>query len=119
MPGANTQGPKTQQKYFNTEAFSAPLAPWNGGTAQGVNQGFGNSGKDKVVGPGRFNTNLALFKSFPIKEELRIQFRAESFNTFNHTQFQNVSNEFTSSNFGQVTSAWDARSFQFGAKLLF
>jgi hypothetical protein len=115
LPGTSTVGPKTQKKYFNTAAFSAPVAPWNGGS----NQGFGNSGKDKIVGPGRFNFNLALFKQFQIKEAFRLQFRAESFNTFNHTQFQNLSNEFTSSNFGQVTTAWDARSFQFGGKLLF
>ena len=116
VPGVSTKGPKTQKQYFNTAAFSAPVAPWNGGP----NQGFGNSGKDKVVGPGRFNTNLSLFKSFPItKERLRLQIRAESYNTFNHTQFQNLDSGFTDSNFGQVTSAWDARSFQFGGKLLF
>jgi hypothetical protein len=116
VPGVSTTGPKTQKQYFNTAAFSAPVAPWNGGP----NQGFGNSGKDKVVGPGRFNTNLSLFKSFPIvKEKLRLQIRAESYNTFNHTQFQNLDSGYTDSNFGQVTSAWDARSFQFGGKLLF
>lgn len=116
VPGVSTEGPKTQKHYFNTAAFSAPVAPWNGGP----NQGFGNSGKDKVVGPGRFNTNLSLFKSFPIvKEKLRLQIRAESYNTFNHTQFQNLDSGYTDSNFGQVTSAWDARSFQFGGKLLF
>lgn len=116
VSGTSTVGPKTQKKYFNTAAFSAPVAPWNGGP----NNGFGNSGRDKVVGPGRFNFNLALFKSFPLHgEAFRLQFRAESFNSFNHTQFQNVDSGFTDSNFGQVTSAWDARSFQFGAKLLF
>jgi hypothetical protein len=116
VPGASAKGPKTQKKYFNTAAFSAPVAPWLGGP----NDGFGNSGKDKVVGPGRFNTNLSIFKSFPImKEGLRLQIRAESYNTFNHTQFQNLDSGLTDGNFGQVTSAWDARSFQFGGKLLF
>ncbi|MEO6982975.1 MAG: carboxypeptidase-like regulatory domain-containing protein [Edaphobacter sp.] len=116
VPDVSTKGPKSQKQYFNTAAFSAPLAPWAGGS----NQGFGNSGKDKVVGPGRFNTNLSIFKSFPIlKEGLRLQIRAESYNTFNHTQFQNLDSGFTDGNFGQVTSAWDARSFQFGGKLLF
>jgi hypothetical protein len=116
VPGVSIQGPKTQKQYFNKAAFSAPLAPWNGGT----NDGFGNSGKDKVVGPGRFNFNLALFKSFPLRGEgLKLQFRAESFNSFNHTQFQNLDMGLTDGSFGQVTSAWDARSFQFGAKLLF
>jgi hypothetical protein len=120
LPGVTTQGAKSYAKYFNTAAFSAPLAPWAGGVASGVNEGFGNSGKDKVVGPGRFNTNLSVFKNFPIHgDSLRFQLRAESFNTFNHTQFQNLQNSFTASNFGQVTSTWDARKFQFGGKLLF
>ena len=114
----STVGPKTQAKYFNTAAFSAPAPAWP--VAAGVNAGYGNSGKDKVVGPGRFNTNLAVFKSFPlVGESFKLQVRAESFNTFNHTQFQNLNSEFTSGNFGQVTSTWDARKFQFGAKLLF
>ncbi len=120
VPGVSTQGSKSYAKYFNTAAFTAPLAPWNGGAQTGVDQGFGNSGRDKVVGPGRFNTNLSLFKSFPIHgEALRFQLRAESFNTFNHTQFQNLQASQTASNFGQVTSTWDARKFQFGGKLLF
>ncbi|MEO8737666.1 MAG: carboxypeptidase-like regulatory domain-containing protein [Edaphobacter sp.] len=120
VPGVSTKGPKTQKHYFNTAAFSAPAPAWTNANPSGINAGFGNSGKDKVVGPGRFNTNLSLFKTFPIvKEGLRLQIRAESYNTFNHTQFQNLDSGFTDGNFGQVTTAWDARSFQFGGKLLF
>lgn len=120
VPGVGTVGAKSFSSFFNTAAFAAPLAPWAGGATTGVNQGFGNSGKDKVVGPGRFNTNLSVFKSFPLHgESFRLQLRAESFNTFNHTQFQNLQNSFTAGNFGQVTSTWDARKFQFGGKLLF
>ncbi|NYF77792.1 TonB-dependent receptor [Granulicella arctica] len=120
VSGTSTIGPKSFAEYFNKAAFSAPIAAWSSGATQGVNAGFGNSGKDKVVGPGRFNTNLALFKSFPLHgENLRLQIRAESFNTFNHTQFQNIDTGFLDSNFGQVTSTWDARKFQFGGKLLF
>ncbi|WP_263369081.1 TonB-dependent receptor [Edaphobacter dinghuensis] len=118
--GVSTSGPKTQKKYFNTAAFMAPIAAWATGSPGGVNAGFGTSGKDAVVGPGRFNTNFTLFKSFPlIGEALRLQIRADVFNAFNHTQFQNLDSGFTDSNFGQATSAWDARSFQFGGKLLF
>ena len=109
--------PKKQLGWFNTASFSAPLAPWNGGG----NQGFGGAGKDAVVGPGLFNWNLSLFKEFRITsaEGPRFQLRAESYNTFNHTQFQNVSTGFTSSNFGQLTSTYDPRVLQFGAKFLF
>jgi hypothetical protein len=110
--------PKKQLAWFNTAAFAAPLAPWAGGG----NSGFGASGKDAVVGPGLFNWNLSLFKEFHIttnENGPRFQFRAESYNTFNHTQFNNVSTGYTSSNFGQVTSTYDPRTLQFGAKFLF
>ncbi|MGB7129465.1 MAG: carboxypeptidase regulatory-like domain-containing protein [Candidatus Sulfotelmatobacter sp.] len=97
---------------------------------------WGNLGFDGVRGPGRDNWNLALFKNFVISEARgsSFQFRAESFNTWNHTQFggagQNggFSNNFAgcvpgaagcTSNFGQVTSAFDPRVFQLGAKLIF
>jgi hypothetical protein len=109
--------PKKQLGWFNTSSFSAPVAAWNGGG----NQGFGGAGKDAVVGPGLFNWNLSLFKEFRITsaEGPRFQLRAESYNTFNHTEFQNVSTGFTSSNFGQLTSTYDPRVLQFGAKFLF
>jgi len=109
--------PQKQLAWFNTAAYSAPLAPWAGG----VNQGFGTAGKDSVVGPGLFNWNMALFKEFRITnaEGPRFQLRAESYNTFNHTQWNNINTQFTNKNFGQVTSTNDPRTWQFGGKFLF
>ncbi len=109
--------PKKQLAWFNTSAFSAPLAPWAGGTTQG----FGTARKDAVVGPGLFNWNLSLFKEFRITsaEGPRFQLRAESYNTFNHTEWNNIDTGFTDGNFGQVTSTFDPRTWQFGAKFLF
>jgi len=55
----------------------------------------------------------------------RFEFRAESFNTWNHTQFRGdyngggISTNFGASNFGAVTAAFDPRVFQLGAKLIF
>lgn len=113
----STKGPKTQKQWLNAAAYANPLAPWDGGT----NEGFGTAGKDSVVGPGLFNWNIALFKSFNLTrgEGPRFEFRVESFNTFNHTEFQNVDNGFTDGNFGQVTSTYDPRELQFGGKFLF
>ena len=113
----STIGSKTQEAYFNTSSFSAPLAPWNGG----VNEGFGNARKDTIVGPGVNNFNLALFKSFNLSKEKGavFQFRLESFNTFNHTQFLSLDTGFTDGNFGQVTSAQDPRVLQLGGKFQF
>jgi len=108
--------PHTAKEWFDPAAFSTP-AP---GT-------WGNLGFDAVRGPGRDNWNLSLFKSFVISESRgsRFEFRAESFNTWNHTQFggagQNggISVNQGAGNFGAVTNAFDPRVFQLGAKLIF
>ncbi|MGC2604093.1 MAG: TonB-dependent receptor [Silvibacterium sp.] len=109
--------PKNQLAWFNPAAFAAPVAPWNGGGGEG----FGNAGKDTIVGPGLFNWNLSLFKEFQLTshEGPRIQLRAESYNTFNHTEWNNIDTGFTDSNFGQITSTYDPRTWQFGGKFLF
>jgi hypothetical protein len=109
--------PHTQKAWFNTSAFVAPSAPWTAAGAGGT--GFGNARKDAVVGPGLFNWNIALFKDFPIHEAISLQLRAESFNTFNHTQFNQVDGGTNDGTFGQVTSTYDPRVLQFGAKLVF
>jgi hypothetical protein len=109
--------PKTQKQWFSTASFSDPAAPW---TAAGAGTtGFGNAGKDAVVAPGLFNWNISLYKDFPIRESLHVQFRAESFNTFNHTEFNAIDGGSADSNFGQVTSTYDPRELQFGLKVLF
>jgi hypothetical protein len=111
--------PKKQLAWFNPAAFSAPLAPWAGGT----NQGFGTAGKDNIVNPGLSPLlwNMALFKEFRITtaEGPRFQLRFESYNLFNHTVFTTIENRFTNSNFGQVTATSDPRTWQFGGKFLF
>jgi hypothetical protein len=112
-----TGGPKTQKEWFKTTAFSAPTAPWAGGG----NNGFGTAGRNAVTAPGLANWNLSLFKSFALahNEGTRIEIRVESYNTFNHTEFNGLDLGYTDGNFGQVTSANDPRVLQFGGKFLF
>ncbi|MGI9069777.1 MAG: carboxypeptidase regulatory-like domain-containing protein [Bryobacteraceae bacterium] len=102
--------PGTVNQWFNTAVFSDP-APGE----------WGNLKKGVVRGPGRDNWNVSLFKSFLFSEKRgsRFELRVETFNTFNHTQFHDVSSSKSASNFGQVTSTWDPRVFQLGAKLYF
>jgi len=103
-------------QWIDPTVFSAPAAGQ-----------WGNLGFDAVNGPGRDVWNLSLFKKFVISSERgsEFQFRAESFNTWNHTQFGgsgqngNFSTGVTSSNFGQITGTFDPRVFQLGAKLIF
>jgi hypothetical protein len=102
--------PKNQNEWFDTSGFTAPtIGDW------------GSFGYDGVYGPGRDNWNLSLFKNFTISEARgsRLEFRFETFNTFNHVQWNAVQNSFASSVFGQVTSAFDPRNIQFGLKLYF
>jgi hypothetical protein len=95
--------------------FSLPTPAWAGGP----NQGFGNAGKDAIAGPGRVNFTTSLYKSFAVTEAARFEFRAESFNTFNHTQFNGVNNTYKNANFGQVNSYYDPRALELGGKFIF
>jgi hypothetical protein len=52
----------------------------------------GNSGRNSARGFGAWQMNMALRREFPIHERLRLQFRAEAFNIFNHPNFSNVLN---------------------------
>ncbi len=108
--------PKKRLAYFSASSFAAPVAPWDGGP----NQGFGNAGKDAVVGPGLVNFNWSLFKSIPLKEGgPSLELRFEYFNVFNHTQFNNLDLNSGDGNFGQVTTAYDPRTLQLGGKFHF
>ncbi|OLD81433.1 MAG: hypothetical protein AUF67_08150 [Acidobacteria bacterium 13_1_20CM_58_21] len=102
--------PHTVGQWFDTTAFTAP--------AVGA---FGTLGHNALRGPGRDNWNMSLFKSFLFSEARgsRLEFRAESFNTWNHTQFHDVSTNLGDSKFGQVTSAFEPRIFQLGMKIVF
>ena len=97
-------------QWFNTGAFAQP--------APGA---WGNAGKGILRGPGRNNWNMSLFKRFAFSEsgQRALEFRFETFNTFNHTQFNNVDTSMSSGTFGHVTSVWNPRTLQLALKLLF
>lgn len=107
--------PHSVSQWFDKTAFGAPVAPWNGG----ANQGFGNTRKDAIVGPGLVNFNMSLFKNFSVTERVRFELRFESFNTFNHTQFNGVDTNSGDGNFGAVTTTYDPRVLQLGGKISF
>jgi hypothetical protein len=86
---------------------------------------YGNLGFDAIRGPGRNNFDLSLLKNFAFTERFHMEFRAEAFNAFNHTQFEGNSNtggistNVGASDFGQVKNAYDGRQWQFALKLIF
>ena len=95
-------------RWFNTAAFAQPVAGE-----------LGNLGRNTERGPGINNLDLAIFKNVDLSRGMRLQFRLESFNALNHTQFNAVSTLITNANFGVVTTARPARINQLGVKLLF
>lgn len=81
---------------------------------------LGNAKRTICCGPHISQTDLALLKTIQISESKRIDFRAEFFNIFNHTQFYTPDgNTSDGSQFGQVTQARDPRLIQFALKFFF
>jgi hypothetical protein len=107
-PGNLPSSERTVQRWFNTAAFA--LAPL--GT-------FGNTGRNIIVGPGTNNFDLSLIKDTRLGENKTLQFRAEFFNAFNHSQFYLPIADPTNPAFGQITAARAAREIQFGLKFIF
>ena len=98
-----------------------------------VNSGFGNAPRNFARGFGAWQMDLAVRRDFPIKERLRLQFRVEAFNIFNHPNFGTIDPNFGSSTFGQAQATLASslgilsplyqmggpRSMQFALKLTF
>jgi len=81
---------------------------------------LGNTKRTICCGPHISNTDLAILRTFPVSERVHIDFSAEFFNIFNHTQFYNPDgNVSDGSQFGQVTQVRDPRLVQFALKLFF
>ncbi len=94
--------------WLNSAAFALPVGA------------FGNCGAGRYHGPGFTNVDLSLFKSFPLRDTMRFEFRAEAFNAFNHPAFGNPASFFPSGNFGQISSTiTDPRELQLALKFYF
>ena len=83
---------------FNPGAFAAP---------QGLS--FGTASRNSLNNPQRINFDMGLFKHFAFTEAKAIEFRAEGFNVFNHTQWNGVNGG--TSCFGANNSAGDASCY--------
>jgi len=110
------KGQRTPGRYFNTEAFARP--------ARGT---LGNAAKDLVRGPGINNWDMGLSKNVYFSERARFQFRLETYNAFNHTQFSGLDTTArfdpqgrqVNGLFSQATSARSPRRLQLAVKLFF
>lgn len=76
----------------------------------------GNVGRNTLIGPQFINQDFAVLKNFPITENRRVQFRAEFFNLFNHTNFMLPENRLDQSAVGKIGDAYDPRLIQFSLR---
>src|SRR6266849_578934 len=97
------------QPFYDPSAFAAV-----------TRVGYGNVGRNTLLGPGTVNMDFSLFRSFNVTERLNLQFRADAANFFNSPHFNNPNGDFTSGAFLTITSAKDdERQFRFGLRLSF
>ena len=118
----NTQAPD-QVKHFHKLGSIGAGKSWFDTTAfvQPTTAAYGNTPKNGFSGPGMVTLDGSLFRTFPIRESLAVQLRADAFNAMNHPTFANPGVSLTSSNFGQVTgtAGSNARVLQFAATMSF
>ena len=115
VPGCNRSRPSGASEimeFFNTACFQ----PFPAGT--GV---FGNESRNIMTGPGLFQIDLGAYKTIPIRETVRLQFRAEVFNVLNHPNFEEPDNDIRSLTFGHIlnTLTSNYRQLQFALKFSF
>jgi hypothetical protein len=104
-------GPDTRNtmEWFNPAAFAAPAA-----------FAFGNVGRNTVYGPGLQTLDLALVRSFVLRESLRLEMRAEGFNALNHSNLGTPNRFVNTPQFGTITEAsTPGRELQLSARLSF
>jgi hypothetical protein len=109
-------GGSTPQEWINPAAFSVP--------ANGM---FGNLGRNAFRAPGIEDVDLSLAKDVSFGERVKLRFRADAFNVFNHAQYGAPNANISASNFGVITSTISSyatgrgtpREFQLSAKISF
>lgn len=97
--------------WFNPNDFAdPPLGSFNNGTQRTI-----------CCGPGLDDWDFSVHKKVPISETKYVQFRAEIFNIFNHTNYSNPDGNFQDgpTAFGKITSAGDPRLVQFALKFFY
>ena len=94
--------------YLNIKSFEQPAL----GT-------IGNMGPTNIEGPGTWQFDLALSRTFQFRETQKMEFRGEAFNVTNSLRRSNPTVSLNSNIFGQINSSSDARIMQFVLKYLF
>jgi hypothetical protein len=124
---------------IGTASQRANAGPWFDNTVQGLTiQGvscasncawaqetgarFGSVGRNTLRGPGFFEADASIFRTFLITERVQFQFRAEALNATNTANFANPNSDVNNTNFGFVTGTTgpnQSRQWRFGARVSF
>ncbi len=99
---------RSLERWFNTAAFVRNAAFT-----------YGNAGRNLIECPGEVNFDLAVYKSFAVREGMRFQFRAEAFNAMNTPQFGVPNAQVGNPAFGSIGGADRPRNLQLGLKFIF
>jgi hypothetical protein len=99
--GSLPSSQRTLAKWFNTAAFTNPVAGQ-----------WGNSGRNILQGPGTKNIDFSVFKNTHLAESKTLQLRAEFFNLFNTPQFNNPGATAGTGAIGTISSAGSESTFQ-------
>lgn len=106
---ARPNGDKTQ--LYNPNAFKVPPIG-----------SFGNAGRNSLMGPGLNYLNFSVLKNTDITELVKLQFRLEFFNLFNHPNFASPNTVVDEPAFGSVSAtnpSGGSRRIQVGARITF
>jgi hypothetical protein len=124
---ANTGGPNQRAERTGASPYSAP--GFRQGPREWLNKAafvvpatftFGDESKNDLVGPGLKDVVFSALKDLSVAEGVTLQFRAEFFNFFNHTNYNNPVNNVQDGAFGRIVSAaTPGREIQFALKLMF
>jgi len=99
---------RTLARWFDTSAFAQP--------AQFT---FGNQGVNILRADGLINLDMSILRNFPIREDMKIQFRGEFFNFTNHPNFGGPGATLNGPGFGIIAGAAPGRRIQLGMRFVF
>jgi hypothetical protein len=120
---SNTQTADLVGSFDVTGAIGA-TGPWFDTTQfkQPTGVRFGNTGRNQFRGPGGWNLDFSLFRSFPIGGARRLEYRLQAGNLLNHPVYANPNGDITSGNFGRITAVanqYPERMIQMGLRFSF
>jgi hypothetical protein len=106
----NRNAPHTVADWYNVAAFAdVPTNEFRPG----------NSPRGTILGPGSERWDMSMLKNIRLFEDQSLQFRAEAFNIWNHTNYNNVDTTMDDGTTGQVLGAGEKRILQVALKYNF